>query len=132
MNLDIDAAPFVGMVRANRDQLELALLNLAINARDAMEGQGRLCISARRNEGRIEIEIADSGPGVPPELRGRLFEPFFTTKAVGRGTGLGLAQVAGAAAQAGGSVRLLDLPGPGARFLIDLPAVDQTASAATD
>lgn len=132
--LTIDVAPAVGKVRANRDQLELALLNLSINARDAMDGQGHLNIVARRVLDRIEIDVTDSGLGVPPESRDRLFEPFFTTKAAGQGTGLGLAQVAGAVAQAGGGVRLDDTAGPGARFVIDLPAVadDQTASALTD
>ncbi len=133
VELDIDVAPDIGEVRANRDQLELALLNLSLNARDAMEGVGRLSIAARREGQRIRIEVSDTGPGVPPSARERLFEPFFTTKAVGSGTGLGLAQVAGAAAQAGGAVRLADSE-TGARFVMDLPAVGagQTASAITD
>lgn len=134
VTLSIDAAPATGRVRANRDQLELALLNLSINARDAMAGEGRLTITTRRLGSRIEIEVGDCGPGVPANVRDQLFEPFFTTKPAGSGTGLGLAQVAGAAAQAGGSVRLSDTTEPGARFIIDLPAVDdgQTASALTD
>lgn len=124
IDLTINAAPDAGRVRANRDQLELALLNLSINARDAMGGEGRLTITARRVGRRIETEVSDTGPGVPADVRDRLFEPFFTTKPPGSGTGLGLAQVAGAAAQAGGSVRLADAPEPGAHFIIDLPAVE--------
>lgn len=133
VELVIDAQPTVGEVRANRDQLELALLNLSINARDAMDGEGQLTIAAGREGDRITIEVSDTGPGISPSTRARLFEPFFTTKAAGSGTGLGLAQVAGAAAQAGGEVRLKATEA-GACFVIDLPAVngDQTASADTD
>lgn len=130
--LSIEAEPDVGSVLANRDQLELALLNLSLNARDAMNGTGRLSVCARREGARIRIEVRDTGPGVTPASRERLFEPFFTTKALGGGTGLGLAQVAGAAAQAGGEVRLEDSE-IGACFVLDLPAAaGQTASAVTD
>ena len=121
-------------VLANRDQLEMALLNLAINARDAMGGRGRLELSARRIGAVVEIAVTDDGPGIPHALRDRLFEPFFTTKPVGQGTGLGLAQVAGAVAQAGGIVRVDSPLNGGASFVISLPVTGetQTASAITD
>ncbi len=122
VTLTIAAAADAGTAVANRDQLELALLNLAINARDAMAGQGALDVSARRAGGMVEIAVTDTGTGIPAALRERLFEPFFTTKPAGQGTGLGLAQVAGAAAQAGGSVRVEDREGTGARFIISLPS----------
>jgi signal transduction histidine kinase len=64
--------------------------NLIDNARDAMDGSGTLTIRTRREEDCAVIEIEDTGPGIPPEIRERIFEPFFTTKAVGQGTGLGL------------------------------------------
>ena len=110
-----------GLILANRDQMEIALLNLAINARGAMGGTGRLEIAARRLGDVVEIAITDDGPGIPPAIRDRLFEPFFTTKPVGQGTGLGLAQVAGAVAQAGGSVRIDSPVSGGASFVISLP-----------
>ena len=82
-------------VSANRDQLELALINLTVNARDAMEGSGSVVISAETDGDYVSISISDTGPGIPPELKHELFKPFFTTKPNGSGTGLGLAQVAG-------------------------------------
>ena len=108
-------------ILANRDQMEMALLNLAINARDAMAGNGRLEITAERVGDVVEITVTDNGPGIPPAVCDRLFEPFVTTKPAGAGTGLGLAQVAGAIAQAGGTVRVESPPRGGASFLVSLP-----------
>jgi len=108
--------------RANADQLELALLNLAINARDAMDGRGKFNIDANREGEMVAIAACDSGPGVPANLRSRIFEAFYSTKGDGKGTGLGLAQVAGAARQAEGRVELREAPGGGACFVIYLPA----------
>jgi signal transduction histidine kinase len=108
-------------VLANRDQLELAILNLAINARDAMSGVGHLSIKTREKSDRIEIIVSDTGPGVPAERRRMIFEPFETDKP--KGTGLGLAQVAGMAQQAGGAVYVTDAEGGGAEFVIRLPKV---------
>jgi signal transduction histidine kinase len=113
--------------RANGDQLELALLNLAINARDAMDAIGTFTISTKRAGDMAEISACDNGPGVPPALRSRIFETFYSTKGDGKGTGLGLAQVAGAARQAGGSVTLGDSPTGGACFTICLPLADPPA-----
>lgn len=109
--------------RANADQLELALLNLAINARDAMEGKGKFSIEVTREGAMVAIAACDTGPGVPRELRERIFEAFYSTKGDSKGTGLGLAQVAGAARQAGGRVELVDRGG-GACFVVYLPRVD--------
>ena len=110
-------------ILANRDQMEMALLNLAINARDAMRGSGRLEIAARRLGDVVEIAVTDNGPGIPPAVRDRLFEPFVTTKPVGDGTGLGLAQVAGAVANTGGTVRVESPPQGGASFVLSVPLV---------
>jgi len=110
-------------VRANADQLELALINLAINARDAMDGKGMFSLDVTRSGDMVAIAACDTGPGVPRELRERIFEAFYSTKGDGKGTGLGLAQVAGAARQAGGRVELLDRRDGGACFVIYLPRV---------
>lgn len=103
----------VDCVLADASQLEMALLNLAINARDAMDGRGCLAFHAARlspPSGRlpegdyVRIAVSDNGSGMSPEVAARIFEPFFTTKGVGKGTGLGLSQVYGMAEESGGAV----------------------------
>jgi signal transduction histidine kinase len=108
--------------RANADQLELALLNLAINARDALDGPGRFTITTERERDRVVIAASDNGPGVPPHRRESVFELYYSTKPAGKGTGLGLPQVAGAVRQAEGRISVTDNPGGGARFLLSLKA----------
>ena len=107
-------------------QLETALLNLAVNARDAMPEGGRLAISTRAVSDdlghRVEVEVADTGPGMTVEVRDRAFEPFFTTKEIGLGSGLGLSQVYGFVSQSGGDLSLETAPGQGAIFRLRLPA----------
>ncbi|OYW45297.1 MAG: hypothetical protein B7Z08_03635 [Sphingomonadales bacterium 32-68-7] len=112
----------------NADQVELALLNLAVNARDAMEGEGRFTLHTQTGADGVEIVACDSGPGVPPQLRERIFEAFYSTKPEGKGTGLGLAQVAGAARQAGGSARLGESPLGGACIVMVLPRGEAPAA----
>jgi signal transduction histidine kinase len=110
----------------DRAQLETALLNLAVNARDAMPEGGVLSITTHevQDGGRdwVEIQIADSGSGMSQEVTERAFEPFFTTKDVGLGSGLGLSQVYGFVNQSGGQVRLESTPGLGTVFHLRLPA----------
>lgn len=120
-------------------QLEMAVLNLAINARDAMPDGGDLTIrtAARRLSGDhelpdgkyVELSVADSGTGMPPEVASKVFEPFFTTKGVGKGTGLGLSQVYGIAQQAGGTARIASQLGIGTTVSLWLPATEAEASA---
>ena len=110
-------------VMADPTQLEVAVLNLAINARDAMPDGGTLTFSSRKvnvsgdadveDGDYIELCISDTGFGMPPEVAERAFEPFFTTKEVGKGTGLGLSMVYGMARQSGGSARIESTPGKG-------------------
>jgi signal transduction histidine kinase/ActR/RegA family two-component response regulator len=119
-HLDEDRAP----VMSDRTQLELAVLNLAINARDAMSNGGRLTISTGMRsigEGNplldpgdyVELSVTDTGEGMAPEVIERAFDPFFTTKGVGKGTGLGLSQVYGVARQAGGAAQIASASGIG-------------------
>ena len=109
---------------ADAHQLELALLNLAINARDAMGDRGTLTIeSAERMDANrpgafVVISVTDTGPGIPAHLLEKVFDPFFTTKPVGKGTGLGLSQVYGIAKQSGGFVRIDSQEGQGATIEI--------------
>ena len=115
-------------------QLEMAVLNLAINARDVMPDGGELGIrtALRRIDGDaelaagdyVELSVSDTGAGMPPEVAARAFDPFFTTKGVGKGTGLGLSQVYGIARQAGGAARIRSLPGQGTTVSLLLPVTD--------
>jgi two-component system cell cycle sensor histidine kinase/response regulator CckA len=113
-------------VHADRGQVEQALLNLAINARDAMPRGGQLRISTRAvadaTGGWAHIAVADTGTGMSPEVRARIFEPFFTTKPEGKGTGLGLATVLAIVNESGGHVGVDSVPGEGTTFTIALPA----------
>ena len=124
-----------GTARANADpnQLELAILNLAINARDAMGDGGAVTVSSRLaddwHEGlqpgqHVVIAVTDTGHGIPEDLMQKVFDPFFTTKSVGKGTGLGLSQVYGIATQSGGTVRIDSTVGVGTTIEIWLPVSD--------
>jgi CheY-like chemotaxis protein len=116
----------------------MAVLNLAINARDAMAGGGDITIATARRIIRtdaeliagdyIELTVSDMGAGMTPEVAARAFDPFFTTKDVGKGTGLGLSQVYGIARQSGGTVRIESQPGAGTSVRIYLPKIDAQVS----
>ena len=123
------------------NQLELAILNLSVNARDAMPEGGTLTISVRSERVLQDADrdlapgqyicfaISDTGSGMDSETLARCVEPFFSTKEVGQGTGLGLAMVHGLAAQSGGVFRLTSQPGVGTQASLWIPATDQTADA---
>jgi PAS domain S-box-containing protein len=120
-------------------QLEMAVLNLAINARDAMLGGGDLTIRTRCRQVRddpemapgeyVELSVLDTGTGMPPEVAARAFDPFFTTKGVGKGTGLGLSQVYGIVRQARGTARIQSVPGQGTAIVLLLPRTNEAVAA---
>ncbi len=131
------------LVRADPSQFDTALLNLAVNARDAMGGDGKLMIQVRHvsqmpplrgqptTHGEfVAVTVADSGKGIPAENLDEIFEPFFTTKPVGHGTGLGLSQVFGFSKQSGGEVQVQSEQGQGATFTLYLPRVHGELSTA--
>jgi PAS domain S-box-containing protein len=122
----LDLEPSLPPVEVDIAQLETALLNAAFNARDAMPEGGRLTLITRRLAGdkddEVMVEIADTGAGMSAEVLDRAFEPFFTTKPVGEGTGLGLSQIHGFAAQAGGRAEIRSVAGEGTAVRIILPA----------
>jgi PAS domain S-box-containing protein len=121
--LEMRLAPDVRSVLADPNQLENAILNLAINARDAMPDGGTLSITtANAGDGYVAVTIADTGSGMSREIRERAFEPFFTTKQPGQGTGLGLAQVYGFIEQSGGRCRIDSEPGIGTAVTLYLPS----------
>jgi two-component system cell cycle sensor histidine kinase/response regulator CckA len=113
---------------ADPGQLELAIVNLAVNARDAMPGGGTLTIETSafvsREGPRVRLVIGDTGVGMDEHVRSHLFEPFFTTKEQGKGTGLGLSTVYGIVQQCGGTIAVESEPGRGTHVVIDLPASD--------
>jgi signal transduction histidine kinase len=120
--LDADARP----VMADPTQLELALLNLAINARDAMDGTGTLIIATAMDQiaaNTISIGVSDNGSGMSPETLERATEAFFTTKEIGKGTGLGLAQVHATVIQLGGELSIVSELGKGTTVTMHLPCI---------
>jgi signal transduction histidine kinase len=127
-------------VRCDRSQFETALVNMAVNARDAMDGQGTLTLrlvgdrpmpAIRGHAGSrsafVAVSLADTGAGIAPDDLAHIFEPFFTTKGVGKGTGLGLSQVFGFAKQSGGDVDVHSVLGQGTTFTMFLPQVTAPA-----
>jgi signal transduction histidine kinase len=129
----VQLAPDTWPIYVDSHQLENAIVNLAVNARDAMDGAGRLIISSSnvkvsanevgdiRPGDYVRIAVTDSGCGMPPEVKERAFEPFFTTKPVGKGTGLGLSQIFGFAHQSGGEVGIESEVGKGTTVSIYIP-----------
>ena len=138
VKLNIDYGPNLPLVRIDRSQLETAIINLVVNARDALRAQGggmvriataRLTLKEGQALGYAGaafpelalIEVADNGPGIAPDALAKIFEPFFTTKPLGEGTGLGLATVYGVVKQADGWITAHSVQGEGATFRIFLP-----------
>lgn len=141
ITLEINAAPGLPAIRADKNQLEMAILNLVVNARDATPEGGTITVSARladdaKPEGLgdgiyVEIVVQDTGCGMDEKTRASATEPFFTTKEPGRGTGLGLSMVDGLIRQLDGSLEIESEPGKGTAIRLFLPAVD-IAPAMTD
>lgn len=118
-------------IRNDPGQLGSALLNLVINARDAMPDGGTIRVSTRNlvDSDQVELAVADTGFGMPPEVVERAFEPFFTTKSVGRGSGLGLSMIYGFVQQSGGDVVIESPPGGGATVILRFPRATDEADA---
>ena len=118
-----EVEPGTRCVMLDSGELELAMINLAVNAKDAMPDGGEVRLHVRNAGDFVELSFADTGPGIAPELVQRVFEPFFTTKPVGKGTGLGLSQVYGLCKRAGGDARIESAPGRGTTVILRFPAV---------
>lgn len=146
IKLILRLSPGLHPVRADRGQIELVLLNLAVNARDAMPDGGQLVIETanthlgeggQRNRMMqmsgpcVVLSVSDTGVGMDPKVRAKIFEPFFTTKETGKGTGLGLSTSYGIIRQHGGDIWVYSEPGMGSTFKIYLPVADETVRRAT-
>jgi two-component system cell cycle sensor histidine kinase/response regulator CckA len=144
IKLTTELGPRLRPIKADPGQVEQVLVNLAVNARDAMPGGGTITIRTRNltfQEGYsrplpdmalgtyVLLEVSDTGVGMTPEVRARIFEPFFTTKPAGKGTGLGLATVFGIVKQSAGHIAVESQPGQGATFRIYLPESVEAAAA---
>ncbi|WP_027173800.1 PAS domain S-box protein [Methylobacterium sp. 10] len=140
---DAAGQPLACLIDADPSQFDTALVNMVVNARDAMDGEGRLTIRVRRASiipavrahprirgDFVAVSVTDTGSGIAPEVLDRIFEPFFTTKGVGQGTGLGLSQVFGFAKQSGGEVVVESRLGQGTTFTLYLPRAAGEAVAA--
>jgi PAS domain S-box-containing protein len=145
--LSTSLAHNVWSVRADPGQFQSAVVNMAVNARDAMPEGGKLVIETRnivldsdhtdfhpelKSGQYVQLSISDTGSGMPPEVRDRVFEPFFTTKEKGRGTGLGLAMVYGFVKQSGGHITIYSEVGHGTTFNLYFPRIDSGAAATTE
>lgn len=137
IRLEVVLDPALGNVTADAGQLEQVIVNLVVNARDAMPTGGRLTIKTTNldadesdpagdgtHRSGVMLVISDTGPGMDDSTRAQAFDPFFTTKETGKGTGLGLATVYGIVTQSGGSIRIDSTPGHGTTFTIQLPRTD--------
>lgn len=136
VDLDLRHGRDLWLVRADLNQFEQVMINLIVNARDAMPGGGKILLRTRNVAAAecasfkdasliaadyVAIEVEDFGHGIPPDVKDKIFEPFFTTKEIGKGTGLGLAMVYGIVKQTGGSIFCTSTPGEGTTFTILLP-----------
>jgi two-component system cell cycle sensor histidine kinase/response regulator CckA len=143
IRLQVNLDPQLGLVRADPGQIEQVILNLVVNAKDAMPHGGRLTIETQNvrfdrsyrmtqtelhQDNCVMLSVSDTGHGIPEELRSRIFEPFFTTKEVGKGTGLGLATVHGILKQSGGHIDVQTEIGRGTTFKVYLPYVETSTN----
>ena len=133
------------LVRADTSQFDTALVNLTVNARDAMDGEGILTFALSCGRAKppirghagspdpfVTLSVTDSGSGIDPDHVGRIFEPFFTTKEAGKGTGLGLSQVIGFAKQSGGDIDVASVVGRGTTFTLYLPQAERRVADTTE
>ena len=122
IDVEVDLAEDLPPLHMDRDHLTQIVVNIALNAAQAMPEGGRLTLRAEAGDGMVRLIFSDTGPGIPDEVRERIFDPFFTTKPAGQGTGLGLAICYRIVEGLGGRITCQSRPGQGATFTVTLPA----------
>jgi PAS domain S-box-containing protein len=127
VEVDLSQDPDLPRIKGDPGKLQQVLLNLFLNARDAMESGGRLTVASFSQEGTVRIAVADSGSGIASENLPRIFDPFFTTKGARRGTGLGLSVSYGIVQEHGGDIEVESEVGKGTRFLLVFPVVNRAS-----
>jgi CheY-like chemotaxis protein len=127
IRLEFDLTKKSSNIKADETQIEQVLLNLAINARDAMPDGGMLKFTTENRDGSIVVRVSDTGTGIDRAILSKIFDPFFTTKDKSKGTGLGLSVVYGIVKQAGGTVDVVSQLGNGAEFVLTFPSSDESA-----
>ncbi len=130
VRLQLDLAEDLPPVLGHRGKLQQVLLNLLINARDAVADDGTIRLVTRAENGSVEVDVVDDGPGIPEEDLPRIFDPFFTTKERGKGTGLGLSICYGIVQEHGGELQVESRPGETTRFRVRLPALRRVRATA--
>ncbi|HFB99016.1 MAG TPA: histidine kinase, partial [Bryobacterales bacterium] len=121
IELELSLAADLPPIKGNAGRLQQVFLNLFLNARDAMEEGGKLRVRSFVSDGSVQVDVADTGKGIPPEILSRIYDPFFTTKPAKRGTGLGLSVTYGIVREHGGTIEVESLPGAGTCFHLDFP-----------
>jgi len=126
VRLETELAPDLPPITGNANQLQQVLMNLVINAQQALDGQRGTVriVTSMSSPDRVEIRVSDTGPGIPKEIQPKLFEPFFTTKPAGKGTGLGLSVTYGIIKDHKGEIRVESKPGEGAAFIMRFPVAE--------
>lgn len=131
VQMQLDLAEAIGPVRGNPNKLQQVLLNLILNARDAMPAGGTLCVRTLAHDETAEIQVRDSGHGIDPDHLQRVFDPFFTTKGFGKGTGLGLAVTYGIVQEHAGTIEVESEMGQGTTFTLQFPLARKSVAAPT-
>ena len=129
VQLECDLEEVLPLIRGNAGKLQQVFLNLFINARDAMESGGTLRVTTKPDSMGVQVEVSDSGPGIPRENLARIFDPFFTTKGARKGTGLGLSVSYGIVEEHGGVIEVESKPGEGTVFRLQFPAAKKAVNA---
>jgi signal transduction histidine kinase len=129
IRVDIELEPDLPAVKGNGGKLQQVFLNLVLNARDAMDGGGRLHIRTMTENSVVRVQVADTGQGIPPEHLTRIYDPFFTTKAARKGTGLGLSVTYGIVQEHGGSIEVESAVGHGTVFHLEFPLARKPVAA---